>query len=65
MIKEFYFNRRWLLWAWGGALVLLISLYAQVHMSVLFNSWYGRFYNLFQPSMGGTLEQIWGEFLYF
>jgi len=34
-------------------------------MSVLFNDWYGRFYNLFQPNLGGTIEQFWGEFAYF
>jgi peptide/bleomycin uptake transporter len=65
MLKEFYCNKRWVLWAWGGALVLLLSLYAQVYMSVLFNDWYGRFYNLFQPGNGGTIEQFWGEFAWF
>jgi peptide/bleomycin uptake transporter len=65
MIKEFYCNKRWLAWAWGGAVLLLVSLYAQVYMSVLFNDWYGRFYNLFQPNLGGTIEQFWHEFAYF
>jgi len=65
MIKEYYWNKRWILWAYGGALVLFISLYAQVYMSVLFNDWYGRFYNLFQPENGGTLEMFWGEFAWF
>lgn len=65
MIKEFYCNKRWLLWSWGGVILLLVSLYAQVYMSVLFNDWYGRFYNLFQPNLGGTIEQFWNEFGYF
>lgn len=65
MIKEFYLNKRWFLWAWGGALLLITSLYAQVYMSVLFNEWYGKFYNLFQPNLGGTIEEFWYEFGYF
>jgi peptide/bleomycin uptake transporter len=65
MIKEYYFNSRWLTWAWGGLLILIGSLYAQVYMSVLFNAWYGDFYNLFQPENGGTIEKFWFQFLYF
>jgi peptide/bleomycin uptake transporter len=65
MLKEFYCSKRWIPWAWGGAIVLLISLYAQVHMSVLFNDWYGRFYNLFQPENGGTIKMFWAEFYWF
>jgi peptide/bleomycin uptake transporter len=65
MIKEYYFNNRWLEWAWGGLFVLFLSLYAQVYMSVLFNKWYGSFYNLFQPGNGGTIDQFWFQFLYF
>ena len=65
MLKEFYCNKRWIPWAYGGMAVLLLSLYAQVYMSVMLNEWYGRFYNLFQPSSGGTIEMFWGEFIWF
>ena len=65
MIKEFYWSKRWIPWAWGGALILLLSLYAQVYMSVLLNEWYGEFYNYFQPSLGGTIEGFWGAFDWF
>lgn len=65
MIKEFYLSKRWIPWAWGGALVLFLSLYAQVYMSVLLNEWYGEFYNYFQPSLGGTIEGFWGAFDWF
>ena len=65
MIKEFYWNKRWITWAYGGALVLFVSLYAQVYMSVLLNEWYGEFYNYFQPSLGGTIEGFWGAFDWF
>jgi peptide/bleomycin uptake transporter len=65
MIREFYWSKRWIIWAWGGALILFISLYAQVYMSVLLNEWYGEFYNYFQPSLGGTIEGFWGAFDWF
>lgn len=65
MIKEFYCSKRWIPWAYGGALVLFLSLYAQVYMSVLLNEWYGEFYNYFQPSLGGTIEGFWGAFDWF
>lgn len=65
MIKEFYCSKRWIPWAYGGAIVLFASLYAQVYMSVLLNSWYGEFYNYFQPSLGGTIEGFWGAFDWF
>jgi len=48
MLKSFFWNRKWLLWAYGGGLFLLISLLAQVYMSVLINDWYRGFYDLFQ-----------------
>ncbi len=48
MIKAFFWSRKWFLWAWGGLTLLLISLYVQVYMSVLFNKWYGRFYDMLQ-----------------
>jgi len=65
MIKEFYWSKRWIPWAWGGAFILFLSLYAQVYMSVLLNEWYGEFYNYFQPSLGGTIEGFWGAFEWF
>lgn len=48
MIKSFFANKKWALWAYGGGVFLLISLYAQVHMSVLFNNWYRGFYDILQ-----------------
>ena len=48
MIKSFFFSKKWYLWSWGGALLLILSLWVQVQMSVLINSWYGVFYDLLQ-----------------
>ena len=48
MVKAFFWNRKWALYAYGGMAFLLVSLYTQVHMTVLINTWYGGFYNLLQ-----------------
>ena len=50
MIGAFYKSRQWALWAWGGGLLLLLSLWAQVQLTVEINTWYGGFYNLLQQA---------------
>ena len=68
MIKSFFWNKKWLLWAYLGGFFLLCSLYSQVHMSVMINSWYGDFYDLIQdaPSyvkndkMDEGVSKFWG-----
>ncbi len=53
MIKSFFGNKKWAIWAWGGLLFLLASLYAQVQMTVMFNEWYKGFYDILQGSDTG------------
>lgn len=65
MIKAFYWSKKWALWAWGGAGLLLVSLYAQVHMSVLFNGWYGQFYDMLQHVEKFTLGDFEASLWYF
>ena len=48
MIKAFYATRQWALWAYGGGLLLISSLWLQVQMTVALNTWYGQFYDLLQ-----------------
>jgi len=48
MIKSFYRSKEWMLWAYGGGLALIASLWFQVQMSVAINTWYGKFYDLLQ-----------------
>lgn len=58
MIKSFFWDKKWLPWAYGGGIVLLISLYAQVQMSVMINSWYGEFYDLLQTAQKHTIAEF-------
>jgi len=48
MIKSFYKSKEWAMWAYGGGLALIASLWLQVQMSVAINTWYGKFYDLLQ-----------------
>ena len=50
MIKAFFASRDWFLWAYGGGLLLFSSLVIQVSLTVAFNTWYKRFYDLLQTS---------------
>ena len=65
MLKEFYASKHWNIIAWGGLLVLLSSLFAQVHMTVLVNSWYKGFWNILQDYKNHTQAEAWTSLIYF
>lgn len=50
MFRSFYLTKEWRLWAWGGAAILIASLWIQVQLTVAINVWYGGFYNLLQKA---------------
>ena len=65
MIRAFFGTKKWALWAWGGLALLLVSLYVQVYMAVLFNEWYGRFYDMLQSVEKYTLADFNDSLWYF
>lgn len=58
MIKAFFWSKKWAWWAYGVGLLLISLSYAQVHLSVLFNTWYGEFYNIMQKPKEHTLQEF-------
>jgi len=48
MLRSFFLEKKWRLWAWGGLLLLIVSLWFQVQMTVAINTWYKKFYDLLQ-----------------
>lgn len=58
MLKAFFWNRSWIIYAYGAGLVLLGLLYLQVQLLVQFNSWYKVFYDLLQ-SPTHTISGFW------
>ena len=65
MFKSFYGSKEWMLWAYGGGLLLLLLLCSQVYMSVLLNYWYKDFYNLLEIAAQSNILEFWQSLVYF
>ena len=50
MIKSFFADKKWALWAYGGLLTLIISLVFQTQLNVMIHDWYTSFYDLAQKA---------------
>ncbi len=50
MFDAFFATKKWAGWAWGVGALLVFGLYLQVNLLVMFNEWYGKFYNLLQEA---------------
>ena len=66
---NFFTDRKWLLWSWGGAMLILASLWYTVQLDVQINEWFGSFYNLIQKALAEpnavTLTEFYGELITF
>jgi len=65
MFNSFYATRQWFVWAYGGALLLFVSLFIQVELTVTINTWYGGFYDILQKATSHTIEDFWNEIFKF
>lgn len=65
MFRSFYKSKRWALWAYGGAVTLLVALYVQVQLTVQINKWYGGFYNMLQKATEHHVDEFWQQMLMF
>lgn len=65
MIRAFFRSKRWFSWAYGVGSLLLILLYAQVHLSVKFNAWYGDFYDILQKTDTHTYDDFYQKLIEF
>ena len=65
MLKSFFLNKKWLIWAWGGGLFLLLSLLVQVTITVKINEWYKGFYDLLQKPTENDVSMFWDKILEF
>ena len=59
VIRAFFADKKWALWAYGGGLFLLSSLCTQVYMTVLINEWYGGFYDMLQKAQEHSIDDLW------
>lgn len=65
MFRSFYQSRRWLIWAYGGGLTLLVALFIQVQLTVQLNEWYGGFYNILQKATEHNVSEFWEKMVQF
>ena len=59
MIKSFFYNKKWRLWAWGGFIFIIGSLLAQTWIDVKINEWYKGFYDLLQKPTENDIADFW------
>ena len=66
---RFFTTRKWLLWAWLGAAIILSSLWVQVKIDVKINEWFGVFYDMIQKALATpnaiTIEEYFASILSF
>jgi peptide/bleomycin uptake transporter len=48
---DFFKSKEWFIWSWGGAALIVASLWYQVQLDVQINEWFGEFYNMIQQAL--------------
>ena len=62
---NFFKTKEWALWAYGGSLGILLTLWYQVQLDVKINDWFGSFYDMIGEALSGdrvvTLSEYYGQ----
>lgn len=67
MLKSFFGNKQWALWAWGGLLLLAAAIVLEVRVLVWLNGWYREMWDFLQnphPEVAAALpdaDTVWDE----
>ena len=65
MWRSFFTEKKWMLWSWGGAFFIFLSLLAQTWIDVQINEWYKGFYDLLQKATERDISEFYdGIFLF-
>ena len=59
MWRSFFTEKKWLLWSWGGAFFIFLSLLSQTWIDVKINEWY-RF---LRPLPKSNPKEIYPSFM--
>jgi len=51
MFASFFRSREWALWAWPGAIIIILGTWYQVQVDVAINEWFGSFYDMVQKAL--------------
>lgn len=60
---NFFKTREWFIWAWGGAAIIVASLWYQVQLDVAINEWFGSFYDMIQEALKGENTVTMKEYI--
>ncbi len=61
MFSAFFATKKWGLWAYGGALLLIALTSLNVYLTVQLNKWYGGFYNIVQTVGEHSMAEYWAK----
>lgn len=59
MLSSFFKSKKWALWAYGGFLLIILSLVYQTHLNVAINNWYKDFYDMLQNVKDHSVSEFW------
>ena len=65
MIKSFFLNKKWAIWAWGGFVFIIGSLIAQTWIDVKINEWYKGFYDILQKATEHDVSEFYEKIFIF
>ncbi|MDO4435030.1 MAG: putative transporter [Cardiobacteriaceae bacterium] len=63
MFRSFFWNKRFVTWAWGGSLLILLTTQYRVTLDVKINDWFGDFYDILQKALATPNSVEFQEFL--
>ena len=58
MFSSFFKDKKWALWAYGGAIFIILLLVYQTHLNVRINEWYKNFYDNVQNSKDHKVDDL-------
>lgn len=59
MFSSFFNSKKWFIWAYGGFIVIILSLVYQTHLNVAINNWYKDFYDILQKIEEHSIDEFW------
>ena len=65
MLRSFFLDKRWRMWAWGGFAFIMASLIAQTFIDVKINEWYKGFYDILQKATEHDVSEFYDEIFNF
>ena len=63
-MEKFFTEKKWMLWSWGGAFFIFLSLLAQTWIDVQINEWYKGFTTFYKKQQKDISEFYDGIFLF-